>query len=139
MRLSNIRRRVAYCFVGVEQASKLVAAYYTLASASLPMTDLPAELSRKLPRYASVPAALIGRMAVDRNFQGRGLGAAMLADAIQRVLAAAPTVYAFLVDAKDERAAAVYRHHGFIPVAGRPRTLFLPVGTALTQVRHGRG
>ncbi|MBL8293815.1 MAG: GNAT family N-acetyltransferase [Bryobacterales bacterium] len=65
-------------------------------------------------------------MAVDTKFQGRGLGAAMLADALQRVLASAPAVYAFLVDAKDERATAFYRHHGFIPVADRPRTLFSP-------------
>jgi len=95
------------------------------------MTDLPAEISKKLPRYPAVPAALIGRMAVDTGFQGRGLGAAMLADALQRVLASAPAVYAFVVDAKDENAAAFYRHHGFISITGRPSTLFLPVATAM--------
>ena len=127
----DVRRRIAHCYVAVDEASGRIAAYYTLAAASLPVTDLPAELSRKLPRYPTVPAALIGRMAVDRRFQGLGLGGAMLADALERILKSAPAVYAFLVDAKDDKPAAFYRHHGFTPIQGRPRALFLPVSTAM--------
>lgn len=127
----DIRRRVSNCFVAVENASGRVAAYYTLASASLPMTGLPAELAKKLPRYPSLPAVLVGRLAVDTGFQGRKLGSALLADAVHRVAAAAPASYALLVNAKDERAAAFYRRHGFVPTLDRPLTLFVPLATAV--------
>ena len=118
----DIRRRVANCFVAVESATGRVAAYYTLASASIPTPDLPPEQVRRLPRYPTVPAARIGRLAVDLAFQGRGLGAALLADAARRVLSAAPAAFALLVDAKHERAAAFYRHHGFQPLASAPQS-----------------
>ena len=123
----DIRRRVASCFVAVETASGIVAAYYTLASAGIPITELPAGIAKKLPRYPSIPAVRAGRLAVDVRFQGRGLGAALLADALARVMASGPAAYALLVDAKDESAAAFYRHHGFRPLLSHPRTLFLPV------------
>ena len=126
----DIRRRVASCFVAVETAGGIVAAYHTLASAGIPITEPPAELAKKLPRYPSIPAVRAGRLAVDARFQGRGLGAALLADALARVMASGPAAYALLVDAKDESAAAFYRHHGFRPLLSHPRTLFLPVAGA---------
>ena len=126
----DIRRRVATCFVAVEVSTGLVAAYYTLAAAGIPIIDLPADLTKKLPRYPSIPAVRVGRLAVDARFQGRGLGGALLADALVRVMSSAAAVYALLVDAKDEKAAAFYRHHGFIALASQPRTLFLPIATA---------
>jgi GNAT superfamily N-acetyltransferase len=130
----DIRRRVATCFVAVEAESSKVAAYYTLASAGIPFTELPPEITKKLPRYPSIPAVRVGRLAVDAQFQGKGLGGAMLADALQRVLSSAPATYALLVDAKDEKAVAFYRHHGFIALASQPRTLFLPIATAAKLV-----
>ena len=126
----DIRRRVATCFVAVEVSTGLVAAYYTLAAAGIPIIDLPADVTKKLPRYPSIPAVRVGRLAVDARFQGRGLGGALLADALVRVMGSAAAVYALLVDAKDEKAAAFYRHHGFIALASQPRTLFLPIATA---------
>lgn len=126
----DIRRRVASCFVAVEEETGRVAAYYTLAAAGIPLTDLPPELVKKLPRYPSIPAVRVGRLAVDTRFQGRGLGAGLLADALRRVMASPPAAYALLVDAKDDQAVAFYQHHGFIALAGQPRTLFLAVSTA---------
>ena len=126
----DIRRRVATCFVAVEATTGQVAAYYTLASAGIPFTELPPEITKKLPRYPSIPAVRMGRLAVDARFQGNGLGGAMLADALQRVLSSAPATYSLLVNAKDESAVAFYQHHGFIALASQPRTLFLPVATA---------
>jgi predicted N-acetyltransferase YhbS len=79
--------------------------------------------------YPVLPAALIGRLAVDRRWQGRQLGAALLYDAIARAIRADAAVFALLVDAKDE-AARFYRHHGFEAFAGRAKRLFLPVATA---------
>lgn len=126
----DIRRRVATCFVAVEASTGQVAAYYTLASAGIPFTELPPEITKKLPRYPSIPAVRIGRLAVDSRFQGKGLGGAILGDALYRVLASAPATYALLVDAKDQKAVAFYQHHGFIALASQPLTLFLPIATA---------
>jgi GNAT superfamily N-acetyltransferase len=124
----DIRRHLANCFVASPVRSNVVAGYYTLSSASIPMTDLPVEQTRKLPRYPVLPAALIGRLAVDRSFQN--LGAALLYDAIARAIRADAAVFALIVDAKDEAAAQFYRHHGFQAFSGRAARLFLPVATA---------
>ncbi len=126
----DIRRRISACFVAVESGTSQLTAYYTLAAASIPTPDLPTEVTKKLPRYSTLPAVRIGRLAVDLKFQGRGLGGAMLADALSRVLVAPPAVFALLVEAKDDNAVAFYRHHGFVPLSSYPRTLFLPVATA---------
>lgn len=126
----DIRRKITNCFVAIETAGDQVAAFYTLAASSIPTPDLPAELTKKLPRYPSIPAVRIGRLAVDRRFHGRGLGAALLADAALRTLSAAPAAFALVVDAKGAQAVAFYRHHGFLPFASQPRTLFLPLATA---------
>jgi len=126
----DIRRRIANCFVAIDLATGNVAGFYTIAAASIPMVDLPAEEARRLPRYPTIPAVRIGRLAVDRRFQGRGVGAALLADAAQRCMQAPPAVFTLLVDAKDDTAVRFYEHHGFRGLAGAPRTLFLPLATA---------
>ena len=124
----DVRRRVAACFVALADGQR-IAGYYTLASASLLLADLPASTSKKLPRYPTVPAVRMGRLAVDRAFKGQGLGGALLADALDRAARAEIAAYALMVDAKDESAADFYRHHGFIALPDSPRTLFLPLAT----------
>jgi len=126
----DIRRHIANCFVAVETATGHVAAYYTISAASIPLVDLPPEEVKRLPRYPTVPAVRIGRLAVDQRFQGRGLGSALLADAVRRIIDSAAAAYALLVDAKNEHAVAFYRRLGFRPFASLQRTLFLPVATA---------
>jgi len=126
----DIRRRIAHCFVAVEALSGQVAAYYTIAAASLPLLDLPPEEAKRLPRYPTLPAVRIGRLAVDQKFQGRGLGGALLMDATRRCIQSPPAVYALLVDAKNDQAVAFYERFGFRSIADRPRTLFLPLSTA---------
>lgn len=122
----DMRRRVATCFVALTDEQR-VAAYYTLASASVPLTELPADVAKKLPRYRAVPVVRMGRLAVDQAFKGQGLGGAMLADALMRVMRAEIAAFALLVDAKDEPAVRFYRHHGFIALPESPLTLFLPM------------
>ena len=56
-------------------------------------------------------------------------------DAIERAVRAEPAVFAVVVDAMDEDAAAFYRHFGFIPFASRPLSLLLPVATAMNLMR----
>jgi ribosomal protein S18 acetylase RimI-like enzyme len=126
----DIRRHIANCFVAVESASGRVAAYYTLSAVSLPFNHLPPEETRRLPRYPTVPAVRIGRLGVDRRFQGRGLASTMLADACAKAVQADIAAFMLVVDAKNDRAVAFYRHHEFRLVAGAPRTLFLPLSTA---------
>jgi GNAT superfamily N-acetyltransferase len=126
----DIRRHIANCFVAIETATSRVAAYYTLSSASIPIIDLPAEETKRLPRYPTLPAVRIGRLAVDRTFQGRGLGAALLADAAHRSVRSDIAGFTLLVDAKNDQAVAFCQHHGFRLLLSRPRTLFLPLATA---------
>jgi ribosomal protein S18 acetylase RimI-like enzyme len=126
----DIRRRIANCLVAVEVATGRVAAFYTIAAASISFVDLPPEESRRLPRYPTLPAVRIGRLAVDQEFQGRGLGGALLVDAMRRTLQAPPAVYTLIVDAKNDLAVAFYQRYGFRSLIGQPRTLFLPLATA---------
>ncbi len=125
----DIRRRVAACFVALTGEQR-IAGYYTLASASLLLNDLPASIGKKLPRYPTVPAVRMGRLAVDEAFTGQGLGGALLADALERAIRSEIAAYALIVDAKDDTAATFYRHHGFIPLPDAPLTLFLSLATA---------
>ena len=91
------------------------------------LVDLPAALARKLPRYPVVPATLMGRLAVDRQHQGHGLGELLLFDAFSRTLRSEIASYAFVVDAKDNSAQAFYEHYRFLQLAGTGRRLFLPL------------
>jgi hypothetical protein len=67
----DVRRRVAACFVALTDEQR-IAGYYTLASASLLLADLPVSITKKLPRYPTVPAVRMGRLAVDIAFKGQG-------------------------------------------------------------------
>ncbi len=125
----DIRRRITACFVALANDGR-IAGYYTLASASILLSDLPQALAKKLPRYPSVPAVRMGRLAVDQTFAGTGLGAALLADALHRACRSEIAAFALVVDAKNETAAAFYRSHGFIAFSESPLTLFLPLDTA---------
>lgn len=125
----DIRRRVTACFVALTQERR-IAGYYTLASASLRLSELPAETAKKLPRYPSIPAVRLGRLAVHRAFHGQGLGGALLADALKRAARAEIAAFALIVETKDEQAAAFYQHHGLIALPDSPHTLFLPLSLA---------
>jgi ribosomal protein S18 acetylase RimI-like enzyme len=124
----DIRRRVAACFVAITDEQR-IAGYYTLASASILLVDLPTSMSKKLPRYPTVPAVRMGRLAVDRAFKGQGLGGALLADALDRAARSEIAAFALFVDAKDKVATNFYQHHGFIALPNSPRSLFLPLST----------
>jgi len=125
----DVRRRVSACYVALEKATGHVAGYYTLSAADVPVSDLPAEMTRRLPRYPSVPAARLGRLAIDRRFRGRRLGGVLLLNAAMRALRSEIAVFALVVDAKDHEAAAFYRHHGFSAFASSPRQLIAPIDT----------
>ena len=126
----DIKRRISNCFVACDGEAK-VAGYYTFAATSLPLTELSDEEKQRLPRYAAMPAGLIGRLAIDRKYQGRKLGGALILDAATRAARAEPAIFALIVDAKDESALGFYRHLGFRPFISRPASLYLPLATAI--------
>ncbi|MSQ51956.1 MAG: GNAT family N-acetyltransferase [Betaproteobacteria bacterium] len=124
----DIRRRYASCFVAIEQATDRIASYYTLAAASIALNDLPEVVRQKLPRYPTVPAVRMGRLAVAKDFANRKLGIALLADAIERTMVSDIAAYALIVDAKDKAVANFYNHHGFSPFGMNPLLLYFPLG-----------
>ncbi len=97
-------------------------AYYSLTAHLLQRAELPRALGRGGPRQ--IPSVLLARLALDRSLHGQGLGGALLAEALERVLAATEIVAArfVVVDAIDEQAAHFYEHHGFRQI---PQTLRL--------------
>jgi GNAT superfamily N-acetyltransferase len=125
----DIRRRVSRVFVGRAQEDDIkVLGFYTLSALAIDLSVLPVALAAKLPRQP-VPAALIGRLAVDRSAQGTGIGRMLLADAIKRTLAVSDeiAIYAVVVDAINERAESFYRRYGFARLAHGGSRLFLPL------------
>lgn len=126
----DVRRRVSNCYVAHGGAGT-VAAYYTFAAASLPLTDLLPEQAKRLPRYGVLPAGLIGRLAVDRRYVGRRLGSALIMDAVRRASSSDTAIFALIVDAKDQAAITFYQHLGFQPFNSRPMSLYLAIATAL--------
>lgn len=130
----DARRRVTRVFVALPKESGEVAGYYTLSAGSIQRATLPPETAKRLPQYP-VPVALIGRLAVDRRWAGRGLGSSLLADALRRVVRAseALAVYAVVVDAKDESARRFCERFGFRPLPEHPGRLFFSL-TAIERL-----
>ena len=126
--LQDVRRDLARVFIA-SPADDLncLAGFFTLSAGSVNCSDLSEQLARKFPCYP-IPVALIGRLAVDQAFQGKGLGSILLADACQKVRQARDTlaVVGIIVDAKYASAAAFYRHFGFVELPGKPDRLLLP-------------
>jgi ribosomal protein S18 acetylase RimI-like enzyme len=124
----DIRRNVARVFAATPASEpNRLAGFFTLSAGSVNCADLPPLLAKKLPRYP-VPVALIGRLAVDVQFQRAGLGGILLADACQKVVQASNTlaVAGIVVDVKDTAAAHFYQSFGFLPLPGHANRMLLP-------------
>jgi GNAT superfamily N-acetyltransferase len=103
--------RTARTFVWAE--GNRVVAYYALAGHQVVRDQMPAQVARGGPMY--VPAVLLAKLALDRSLQGRGLGAFLLVDALERIVAATEVVAArvTVVDAIDEDAVRFYERFAF--------------------------
>ena len=122
----------AKCFVACPvDAPARVLGFYTLSPASLDFARTPALARKGLARH-DVPVFRLGRLAVDRTVQGRGLGGALLLRAADRCIRVAQDVggVALLIDAKNERAALWYRGHGALTLEDAPLSLVLPLAVA---------
>lgn len=116
-------------FVATESAdSRVVLGYYTLTSSEVALTDLPPEMTRRIP-YPRVPATLLGRLA--RHLDApRGLGSYMLMDAAARALSPdSPASWLMLVDPIDDEAQAWYEKFGFQILRPFPLRMFIPLET----------
>jgi GNAT superfamily N-acetyltransferase len=101
--------------------------YFSLVASEALSDSLPPELARKLP--TKIPAITLARLAVDRRHQGKGLGGALLAEALLHIarLSYQLRIAGTFVDAKDDSAARFYQHHGFVPLPSDPLRLFMPL------------
>jgi GNAT superfamily N-acetyltransferase len=124
------RRKLGRTYVAVLGGDQRVGGYYTLASGAVPFQHLPAAAAKKLPKHP-VPVILLGRLAVDRAAQGKGLGAYLLMDALKRCLAVSAElgVHAVEVRAIDQEARAFYLKYGFVPLPDSELHLYLPMKT----------
>jgi GNAT superfamily N-acetyltransferase len=117
-------------------AGRQVVGYYALAAGAVTHTLAPGRVRRNMPN--PVPVMVIGRLAVDLRFQGRGLGSALLRDAVLRTLQAAEIagIRAILVHALSESAKRFYLKSGFIASPVDPMTLMITVAEAANALRE---
>ncbi|HVS29652.1 MAG TPA: GNAT family N-acetyltransferase [Solirubrobacteraceae bacterium] len=120
------RRDAARTFVATSDGRR-VSAYYTLIAGELQHRSATERVRKGLSRHFPVPVAVLARLAVDRQHQGEGIGAALLNDALWRIGLAAEqiAVRAVVVHAVDDTAAAFYERFGFRALAATPRTLMI--------------
>jgi ribosomal protein S18 acetylase RimI-like enzyme len=134
----DVKRNYVKCFAAVEVETERLAGFYTLSANGIPLTDIPDDLKKKMPRYPTVPVGLIGWLGRHVDFMGLGLGEALLFDAIKRI-ANNTTVglHAIIVDAIDDKAVEFYRGFGFVRLAAdQPNRMYMPVATARKVVEN---
>lgn len=113
----DIKRKLSVCFVWEDSETGFIQGYYTLANNSIPLDTIPDKWRKKLPKsYTSIPTTLLGRLAVDKRFQGKGVGQILLVDALKRSYEIAGTIgsFAVVVDPIDTDAERFYKKYGFI-------------------------
>ena len=123
--LANHAQGIARCYVTT--VGSKIAGYYTLSAASVARSDTPGKVRRNAPD--PIPACLLGRLAVDRDFQGSGLGSRLLRHAVLSTAAAADSIgiRVLLVHAIDDAAVQFYLKHGFQASPSDPFHLLLPL------------
>lgn len=120
---------------GVE--SKDILGYYSTSASSIEFENIPQNLSKKLPKYPA-PSMLIGRLAVDKQVQGKKLGETLLIHALNRAVRATSemAIFAVRVDALDEEAKQFYLRYGFVPFKDKEFSLLLPMKTIIKSLNN---
>lgn len=114
----------------VLRAGQEIAGYYALATGAIAHAEAAGRVRRNMPD--PVPVIILGRLAIASKFQGHGIGAALLRDAVLRIVQAAEIagVWAILVHAISDQAKRFYEKNGFIPSPADPMTLMITVAEA---------
>lgn len=109
-----MRRQESILYCAIEETSQKIIGFYTLSNLHIYHHDNPTLLKRQHP-YLPIPCALIGRLAVDKNYQGKGLGADLLLHALKNIKQLSHQIgIAFaIVEAKNQSAKEFYEHYGF--------------------------
>lgn len=113
----DIKRKLSACFVFSDNETNLIQGYYTLSNNSIPLSQFPIQIQKKLPKsYTSIPTTLLGRLAIDIKSQGKGIGKILLIDALKRSYELSKEIgsFAVVVDPIDEEAENFYEKYGFI-------------------------
>ncbi len=113
----DVQRKLTACFVLAEEETNNVKGYYTLSSNSIPLSSFPEQIRKKFPKsYVSIPATLLGRLAIDIKFQGEGIGKILLIDALKRSYEISREIgsFAVVVDPIDINAEKFYEKYDFI-------------------------
>lgn len=113
----DVKRKLSACFVLTEKGTNNIKGYYTLSNNSIPLKNFPEQIQKKFPKsYVSIPTTLLGRLAIDNKFQGKGLGKILLIDALQRSYKISKTIgsFAIVVDPIDKEAERFYEKYDFI-------------------------
>lgn len=121
-------RTYVVCATTGDQAGNVVA-YYSLAAGAVTRSDAPSWARRNMPD--PLPVIVLGRLAVDERHQAKGLGKALLREAMQRTLEASQRIAAraLIVHAIDDEAISFYAGYGFRRFPTNGRTLLLPIET----------
>lgn len=122
--LANQRAKSAQTYVTTRDS--VVVGYYSLAVGAADHRVVPEGIAKGLARHP-IPMMILARLAVDRREHGRGIGKALLKDALRRTAQAADIagIRALFVAAKDDEARAFYAHFNFDPSPADPYHLFL--------------
>jgi predicted GNAT family N-acyltransferase len=131
----DIRRKLSACFVLSDQSSGKIKGYFTLSNSSMPLKLLPIQYQKNIPvSYRSIPAILLGRLAVSKEFQGSGLGTVLLIDALKRCVEISSTLgsFAVIVDPLDNAAENFYLKYGFLKLPDCAK-MFIPMKTIAQQ------
>jgi GNAT superfamily N-acetyltransferase len=113
----DVKRKLSACFVLSEKESDIVKGYYTLSNNSIPLSSFSVQIQKKLPKsYTSIPTTLLGRLAIDKRFQGQGIGKILLIDALKRSSGISKEIGSFgvIVDPIDNEAERFYEKYDFI-------------------------
>ena len=131
-------RDLARVYVAVRQGDPAVCGFYSLSSHRVSFESLPHDQAKGLPTRISIPAVLLGQLAVDRHEQGHGLGELLLLDALHRTdrLADRVGIRVIVVDAADEDARGFYLKYGFTSLEDDRSHLVMPV-TVVRRLRSG--
>jgi GNAT superfamily N-acetyltransferase len=113
----DIKRKLCACFVLSKPETNDILGYYTLLNNSIPLSNFPEQIQKKLPKsYTSIPATLLGRLAIDTKHQGKGIGKILLIDALKRSFGISQEIgsFAVVVDPIDTDAELFYEKYDFI-------------------------